>query len=147
MKTSIAIYSTDAAFRTQFADCLAQHFPFKSIYSIGRLTRSIDDLPTDVRPSLIFVDLSKPNLYSKIRLAMLNKSYPEAELVVLVAEEKPVQIFEFIKAGASAYLLKDGWQGALPPFLAHLEEQKVLISPNVARYLVDRFKCLELYTP
>ena len=147
MKTAIAIYSTDAAFRIQFVDSLAQHFPFRSIFSMNRLSRTLGSLPAGARPSLIFVDLSKPNLYSKIRLAMLNKSYPEAELVILVAEEKPVQIFEFIKAGASAYLLKEGWQSTLPPFLAHLEEQKVLISPKVARYLVDRFKCLELYTP
>ena len=143
MKTSIAIYSTDAAFRTQFADCLAQHFPFRSIFSMNRLSRTLGGLPAGDRPSLIFVDLSKPNLYSKIRLTRLKKFYPEAELVVLVAEEKPAQIFEFIEAGASTYLLKEGWQSTLPPFLAQLEEQKVLISPKVARYLVERFKCLE----
>lgn len=147
MKTSILIYSTDISFRTLFADSLAQYLPFRSIISLSRPSRPPGDLPGGEAPNLIFVDLSKANLYSKILVAKFNKSYPEAELVVLVAEENPEQFFELIQVGASAYLVKDGWRSALPSFLAQLEEQKVTISPKVARYLVEQFKYRELHKP
>lgn len=141
MKTEIAIYSTDAAFRIQFVDSLAQHFPFRSIFSMNRLSRSLGGLPAGVRPSLIFVDLSRPNLYSKIYLSKLHHSFPQAELMALVAAENPEQVFEFIQAGATGYLLKDIWQETLPSLLSNLEEQKALISPKIARYLIEKIKC------
>jgi DNA-binding NarL/FixJ family response regulator len=140
MQTPISIYSTDSRFRSLFKEHLRKYFPLGAIHSFGKLGRSSGDLTQNDRPNLIFVDLSQPNLYSKISLASIKAAYPKAELVVLLAEEKPVQIFEWIQAGATSYLLKDGWQETLDSFLTHLESQQVLISAKVARYLIDRFK-------
>jgi DNA-binding NarL/FixJ family response regulator len=136
MKTTIAIYSTDATFRIQFVDRLAQHFPFRSIASMSRLSRSLGGLPVGVRPSLIFVDLSLPKLYSKIYLRKLHNSFPQAELMALIAAEAPEQVFEFIQAGATGYLRKDIWQETLPSLGTE--------SPDFgedARFLIKKIKC------
>jgi DNA-binding NarL/FixJ family response regulator len=138
---SISVYSNDKAFLALFVARLAKQFPLRPIYTIDRLSSLPCDLPAGVRPSLIFMDLSRPNLYSKIHLSKLNRSFPQAELMVLVSDENPSRIFEFIQAGATGYLLKGGWQEDLSSLLSNLEEQKALISPKIARFLIEKIKC------
>jgi DNA-binding NarL/FixJ family response regulator len=137
---SISVFSTDSGFMQVFVDNLAQYFPFQPICRVDRLAKLFDGFSIDHQPQLIFVDFSKPNLLSKIHLFKLHKSFPEAELVVILEEENPGRIFEFIQAGASGYLLKGNWEEVLPTLLENIADQKALISPKMSRYLIDRFK-------
>jgi DNA-binding NarL/FixJ family response regulator len=137
---SISVLSTDSRFLQVFVDNLAQYFPFQHICGVDRLAKLFGGLSIDHQPQLIFVDFSKPNLLSRIHLFKLYQSFPEAELVVILEEENPDRIFEFIQAGASGYLLKGNWKEALPTLLENIADQKALISPTVSRYLIDRFK-------
>ncbi len=137
---SISVFSTDPRFMQVFVDNLAQYFPFQPIYRVDRLAKLFDGLSIDHQPQLIFVDFSKPNLLSRIHLLKLYQSFPEAELVVILEEENPGRIFEFIQAGASGYLLKGNWKEVLPTLLENIADQKTLISPKMSRYLIDWFK-------
>ena len=137
---SISVFSTDSRFMQVFVDNLAQHFPIHPIHMVDRLAKLFGGLSVDHQPQLIFVDFSKPNLLSRIHLFKLYESFPEAELVVILEEENPGRIFEFIQAGASGYLLKGNWKEVLPTLLENIADQKALISPKMSRYLIDRFK-------
>ena len=137
---SISVFSTDSRFMQVFMDNLAQHFPFQPIRGVDRLAKLFGGLSIDHQPKLIFVDFSKPNLLSKIHLFKLYQSFPEAELVVILEEENPGRIFEFIQVGASGYLLKGNWKEVLPTLLENIADQKALISPKMSRFLIDRFK-------
>lgn len=137
---SISVFSTDPRFMQVFVDNLAQHFPIHPIHMVDRLAKLFGGLSIDHQPQLIFVDFSKPNLLSRIHLLKLYQSFPEAELVVILEEENPGRIFEFIQAGASGYLLKGNWKEVLPTLLENIADQKTLISPKMSRYLIDWFK-------
>lgn len=140
---SISVFSTDSGFRGIFVDSLAQYLPFQPIYVVDRLTKLFGGLSGDRQPKLIFIDFSTLNLLSKIHLFKLYESFPEAELVVILEQENPGRIFELIQAGASGYLLKRNWKEVLPAFLENITDQKTLISPKVARYLIERVKSMQ----
>ena len=59
------------------------------------------------RPDVTLMDLQMPEMTGLDAITGIRGEYPEARIIVLTTYSGDVQVFRALKAGASAYLLKD----------------------------------------
>ncbi|MCC7369533.1 MAG: response regulator transcription factor [Chloroflexi bacterium] len=75
-------------------------------------------LAREVRPDVLLMDLSMPEMDGLEATRLIKAELPEQVIVILTASEAEADVFEAVKSGAQGYLLKD-----LPPeqLIGHLE--------------------------
>ncbi len=92
------------------------------------------------RPDVVVMDLQMPRVGGVMATRQITAALPQTRIVVLTTFDDDELVFEAIRAGAQAYLLKDSSEAEVLATVrsVHLGESR--LSPAIARKLVDQFR-------
>lgn len=94
----------------------------------------------DVTADVLLIDLDLPNEDGSSLIYRIKQDRPELTCVVLTASCDPKDVFQCLRHGASGYLIKDTTPGELLDGIRSVAKDGVVLSPIVARFLVDEFR-------
>jgi DNA-binding NarL/FixJ family response regulator len=114
-------------------------------------TRSAFDLSVQLSPDIILMDLSLPAPGGIETTQRIKRELPSAGIIVLAVNEDEDALFEAIKAGAAAFILKDVAPDDLVAIIRrvaageYLINDKVFAKPAVASRVLKEFRELAIY--
>ena len=89
------------------------------------------------RPDVTLMDLQMPEMNGIDALIAIRGEFPEARVIVLTTYSGDVQVLRALKAGASAYLLKNTLHKELRDTIRAVHGGKRTISPEVSFQLAE----------
>src|SRR5262245_31711025 len=92
-----------------FRDGLRSLLEARGVDVVGeaRTGREGIDLARRLRPDVVLMDLSMPELSGLAATRVLSADMPDVKVVILTASEDDADLFEAVKSGAQGYLLKN----------------------------------------
>ena len=99
--------------------------------------REAIDLAGELRPDLIVLDLTMPDMDGLEALPELRRAAPDAEVVVLTASEDDGNLLAAIRAGASGYLTKESAASQLVAAIRKVAGGGAYITAEVAERLAQ----------
>ncbi len=102
------------------------------------------ELCRTLRPDVVLMDIRMPRLdgVEATRRIVAQRDAPAPKVVVLTTFDLDEYIFGALRAGASAFLLKDASRERLLEAIRVARQGDALLSPSVTRRLVERFAAL-----
>ena len=94
----------------------------------------------ELRPDLVLLDLSMPEMDGLTALPRVREAAPEAEVVVLTASEDEHNLLGAIRSGAAGYLLKSEPPERIVGFLRGVANGEAALSGAVARRLLEQVR-------
>jgi DNA-binding NarL/FixJ family response regulator len=98
------------------------------------------ELAGELRPQLVLLDLSMPEMNGVEALPQLLEAAPGVEVVMLTASEDDSSLLAAIRAGAAGYLLKSEPPERIVGFLRGVVRGEAALSGAVARRLLDQVR-------
>jgi DNA-binding NarL/FixJ family response regulator len=97
------------------------------------------ELAKQLRPDLVLMDVSMPELDGVSATRSLTEQHPEIKVVMLTASEHNETLFDAIKAGAQGYLLKNLEADEFFALLDRASRGEPALTPVLARKLLQEF--------
>jgi DNA-binding NarL/FixJ family response regulator len=94
----------------------------------------------ELRPDLILLDLSMPEMDGLTALPLVRAAAPNAEVVVLTASEDEDNLLGAVRSGAAGYLLKSEPPERIVAFLRGVAQGEAALSGAVARRLLTQVR-------
>ena len=148
--TRILVVDDHAVFRVGIRDILGQEPDFVVVGEAVDF-RTAFDLAVSLMPDIVLMDLSLPGVGGIETTQRLKRELPAAGIVVLADEEDEDALFDAIKAGAAAFILKDVSPEDLVTIIRrvrggeYLINDKVFAKPSVAGRVLKEFRELAIY--
>ena len=114
-------------------------------------SRSAIELALETSPNVVLMDLSLPAPGGIETTSRIKRELPSCAIIVLAADEDEDALFEAIKAGAAAFILKDVGPDDLVTIIRrvvageYLINDKVFSKPAVASRVLKEFRELAVY--
>ena len=149
-KTTILLVDDHALFRVGVRQILEKEANF-DIVGEADDTRSAFDLSVQLSPDIILMDLSLPAPGGIETTQRIKRELPSAGIIVLAVNEDEDALFDAIKAGAAAFILKDVAPDDLVAIIQrvasgeYLINDKVFAKPAVASRVLKEFRELAIY--
>ncbi len=146
----ILIVDDHALFRVGIRNILEQEPDFEVIAEAND-SRSAIEAAIGTSPDVILMDLSLPAPGGIETTQRIRRELASAAIIVLAVEEDEDALFEAIKAGAAAYILKDIAPEDLVTIIRrvvsgeYLINDKVFSKPAVASRVLKEFRELAIY--
>lgn len=93
----------------------------------------------ELSPNVVVMDIGMPNLNGIEACRQIRKTMPHVHVVMLSMHSDESYVLRALKAGASAYLLKDSAEADLPRAIEAASAGKSFFSPVVAKVLLDDY--------
>jgi len=149
-KTTILLVDDHALFRVGVRNILERE-PGFDIVGEADDTRGAFDLSVQLSPDIILMDLSLPAPGGIETTQRIKRELPSAGIIVLAVNEDEDALFDAIKAGAAAFILKDVAPDDLVAIIRrvaggeYLINDKVFAKPAVASRVLKEFRELAIY--
>ena len=149
-KTAILLVDDHALFRLGMRDILEREPDFE-IVGEAEDTRGAFDQSLLLSPDIVLMDLSLPAPGGIETTQRIKRELPSAAIIVLAANEDEDALFDAIKAGAAAFILKDIAPDDLVAIIRrvaageYLINDKVFAKPAVASRVLKEFRELAIY--
>jgi two-component system response regulator NreC len=85
----------------------------------------------ELRPDIVIMDISMPNLSGIDATREIKAALPDTKVIVLSMHANRSYVIEVLRAGASAYLLKDSTFGQLTKALESASKGEIYLSPGI----------------
>jgi DNA-binding NarL/FixJ family response regulator len=99
------------------------------------------------RPDVVLMDLQMPRLAGVAATRAIIAELPQTQIVVLTTFDTDELVFEAIRAGAQAYLLKDAPESEVLETIRAVNRGESRLSPNIARKVMEQFRLLPAGAP
>jgi len=148
--TRILVVDDHALFRVGIANILGQQPDFE-IVAEAEDSRSAIDRAIETSPNVILMDLSLPSPGGIETTSRIKRELPSTAIIVLAVSEDEDALFDAIKAGAAAFILKDVTPDDLVTIIRrvvageYLINDKVFSKPAVASRVLKEFRELAVY--
>jgi len=148
--TRVLIVDDHALFRVGIANILGREADF-DIVGEADDSRSAIERALETTPDVVLMDLSLPAPGGIETTQRIKRELPSTAIVVLAVAEDEDALFEAIKAGAAAFLLKDIGPDDLVTVMRrvvageYLINDKVFSKPAVASRVLKEFRELAVY--
>jgi len=148
--TRILIVDDHALFRVGIANILGKEPDFEIVAEADD-SRSAIDRALETSPDIILMDLSLPPPGGIETTQRIKRELPSTAIVVLAVSEDEDALFDAIKAGAAAFILKDVGPDDLVTIIRrvvtgeYLINDKVFAKPSVASRVLKEFRELAVY--
>jgi DNA-binding NarL/FixJ family response regulator len=149
-KTKILLVDDHALFRVGMRNILEREPDF-DIVGEAEDSRSAFEGARDETPDIVLMDLSLPAPGGIETTQRIKREVPSAAIIVLAVEEDEDQLFDAIKGGAAAFILKDVGPDDLVTIIRrvvtgeYLINDKVFSKPAVASRVLKEFRELAVY--
>ena len=146
----ILIVDDHALFRVGIAQILSRE-PDLDVVGEAEDARSAMDAALETSPNILLMDLSLPSPGGIETTARIKRELPSVSIIVLAVQEDEDALFEAIKAGAAAFILKDVSPDDLVNIIRrvsngeYLINDKVFSQPAVASRVLKEFRELAIY--
>ena len=148
--TKILIVDDHALFRVGIANILGREPDFEIVAEADD-SRSAIDRALETSPDIILMDLSLPSPGGIETTQRIKRELPSTAIIVLAVSEDEDALFDAIKAGAAAFILKDVGPDDLVTIIRrvvtgeYLINDKVFAKPSVASRVLKEFRELAVY--
>ncbi len=148
--TRILVVDDHALFRMGIGNILGQQPDFE-IVAEAEDSRSAIDRALETSPNVILMDLSLPAPGGIETTSRIKRELPSTAIIVLAVSEDEDALFDAIKAGAAAFILKDVSPDDLVTIIRrvvageYLINDKVFSKPAVASRVLKEFRELAVY--
>jgi len=105
------------------------------------------DLGLLLRPDVILMDLHMPVKGGVAATREITRAQPGTQVLVLTTLDDDETVFEAVRAGAHAYLLKDAAEEELLETIRALRRGESHLTPQIARKVMDQFRRLAQSPP
>jgi DNA-binding NarL/FixJ family response regulator len=136
----IALIEDDAAYLYSLRRLIQLEPDIRCLITALSVKAFWETLPRLASIDIIFIDIDMPEMSGIEALPGLRKRFPEAKLVMLTQCEDRQTLFQAFTKGADGYILKDFPIREFPRLIEVIRDGGALISPQMARYLVDYFR-------
>ncbi len=149
-RTRILIVDDHALFRVGISNILEREPDFEVVGEADD-SRSAVDRALETSPDIILMDLSLPSPGGIETTQRIKRELPSTGIIVLAATEDEDALFDSIKAGAAAFILKDVGPDDLVTIIRrvvtgeYLINDKVFSKPAVASRVLKEFRELAVY--
>lgn len=149
-KTRLMIVDDHALFRVGVRNILEREPDFEVVAEADG-SRSAVDLALDLSPDVILMDLSLPAPGGIETTTRIKRELASCAIIVLAVDEDEESLFDAIKAGAAAYILKDVGPDDLIMIIRRVRNGEYLINdrvfakPAVASRVLKEFRDLAVY--
>jgi DNA-binding NarL/FixJ family response regulator len=111
---------------------------------VGQACNGVEavQLALSLRPDVILMDLHMPVKGGVAATREIMHSLPATHILVLTTLHDDETVFEAVRAGAQAYLLKDAEEDELLETVRALERGESRLTPQIARKVMDQFRRL-----
>jgi DNA-binding NarL/FixJ family response regulator len=133
----ILIADDHALFRDSLRSLLEAHG--LEVIGEARNGREAVELAKTLKPEVVLMDLSMPEMDGLAATRLLSADQPEVKVVVLTASDEDAKLFEAIKSGAQGYLLKNLESEDFFSLLDGVNRGEPALTPALARKLLQEF--------
>ncbi|MFM2066104.1 MAG: hypothetical protein RLZZ584_1013 [Pseudomonadota bacterium] len=99
------------------------------------------------RPDVVVMDLQMPRASGVVATREITASLPATRIVVLSTYDDDELVFEAIRAGAQAYLLKDASEAEVLETIRAVHRGESRLSPAIARKVMAQFRAFASAAP
>ena len=148
--TRILVVDDHALFSVGIANILGREPDFEVVGEADD-SRSAVDRAIETSPNVILMDLSLPAPGGIETTQRIKRELPSTAIIVLAVSEDEDALFDAIKAGAAAFILKDVGPDDLVTIIRrvvsgeYLINDKVFAKPSVASRVLKEFRELAVY--
>ena len=97
-----------------------------------------------LRPDVVLMDLHMPRKGGVAATREITLSLPDTHVLVLTTLDAEETVFEAVRAGAHAYLLKDASEDEVLETVRAVHRGESRLTPQIARKMMDQFRRLAL---
>jgi len=97
-------------------------------------------------PDIMLMDLRMPIMDGKAALTAIRVAHPDARIILLTSFEGEDDIYQALRAGAKAYLLKDAPRETLLTAIRTVYQGQSYLPPEITTKLMERVNTPELTT-
>jgi DNA-binding NarL/FixJ family response regulator len=141
MKIKIAIYEDHHDLRANLKILLESQSDFEVVGTYANCLNIMENCKSAM-PDVIVMDIDMPEMGGIEGVTLVKAHYPNIEIMMHTVFEDDVNIFNAIKAGASAYILKKNSFTDLPFSIRELIAGGSPMSPSIARRVLQ-----QIHTP
>lgn len=111
---------------------------------VGQACNGVEavDLARLLRPDVVLMDLHMPLKGGVAATREITRALPATQVLVLTTLDDDETVFEAVRAGAHAYLLKDAAEDELLETIRALRRGESRLTPQIARKVMDQFSRL-----
>jgi DNA-binding NarL/FixJ family response regulator len=111
---------------------------------VGQACNGVEavELATTLHPDVVLMDLHMPVKGGVAATREITQMYPDTQVLVLTTLDDDETVFEAVRAGAHAYLLKDVKEEELLETIRALRRGESRLTPQIARKVMDQFRAL-----
>jgi DNA-binding NarL/FixJ family response regulator len=95
-----------------------------------------------LKPDVVLMDLHMPLKGGVAATREITATHPQTQILVLTTLDDDETVFEAVRAGAQAYLLKDVSEEELLETIRALRRGESRLTPQIARKVMDQFRRL-----
>lgn len=92
------------------------------------------------RPDVVLMDLQMAPIGGVAATREITTQYPGTQVVVLTTFDTDELVFDAIRAGAQAYLLKDAHESEILDTIRGVHRGESRLAPHIARKVMDQFR-------
>lgn len=115
--------------------------PVADIDVIGEAENGRDavDQVEDSSPDIVVMDHAMPVLNGLEATRQIKRRHPEIKILILTMHTNEEYVFQFLKAGASGYLVKQSAPDELVAAIRAVADGQSFLSPSISRTLIEEF--------
>jgi len=137
----IVIAEDQAIVRRGAANLLSME-PDMEVVGQARNGAEAVELAQLLHPDVILMDLHMPIKGGVAATREITRALPSTQVLVLTTLNDDETVFEAVRAGAHAYLLKDAEESELLETIRALRRGESRLTPQIARKVMDQFRRL-----
>ena len=105
------------------------------------------EMALSTSPDIVVMDLQMPRASGVVATREITAQRPATRVVVLTTYDHDDLVFEAIRAGAQAYLLKDASEAEVLDTVRAVHRGESRLSPSIARKVMDQFRVFSAKAP
>src|ERR1700720_1922784 len=111
---------------------------------VGQARNGVEavELAQLLHPDVILMDLHMPLKGGVAATREITRDLPNTQVLVLTTLHDDETVFEAVRAGAHAYLLKDAAENEILETIRALKRGESRLTPQIARKVMDQFRRL-----
>ncbi len=111
---------------------------------VGQASNGVEvvELTESLHPDIVLMDLHMPVKNGVVATREITRAHPDIQILVLTTLHDDETVFEAVRAGAHAYLLKDADEQELLETIRALKRGESRLTPQIARKVMDQFRRL-----
>lgn len=116
---------------------------------VGQACNGVEavELTQLLHPDVVLMDLHMPVKGGVVATREITRALPRTQVLVLTTLDDDETVFEAVRAGAQAYLLKDAAENELLETIRALKRGESRLTPQIARKVMDQFRRLAQTDP